>query len=239
MTPQSPLSAPPLAAEGLHRFHRRGPNEIHALRDVSLSCAPGELVAVVGPSGSGKSTLLNLLAGLDTPDGGRVLIYGDPITRVGEARAAALRARHVGILTQRSTLLAHLTVAQNLHLAADLRAKARGARPDPEALRQLLDALGIYDLRHQLPRTLSGGETARAGLAAALAGNPDVLLADEPTAELSAAEEVALLQLVHAMRPRQGVTVLVTHSPIASSGADRVVHLTDGRVTPEHAASAR
>ena len=229
--PTGAATDPPLAAEGLHRFHRRGGTEVAALRDVSLTCGPGELVAVVGPSGSGKSTLLNLLAGLDDPDGGRVLVYGRAITRVGEARAAGLRARHVGILTQHGALLGHLTVRQNVALALALRARARRTRPDRRAADALLDALGLASLRDALPRRLSGGESARAGLAAALAGTPDVLLADEPTAELSSAEEADVLALLRAVRPANAATVLVTHSAAVAAGADRVLRLAGGRLT--------
>lgn len=221
--------ARPLVAEGLHRFHRRGGTEVAALLDLSLSCEPGETIAVVGPSGSGKSTLLALLAGLDDPDGGRVLVYGEPLSHQGAARAARLRARHIGVLTQHSSLLGHLTLRENILLAAGLRARARGTATDHGAVDSLLDGLGLAEVRHALPRLLSGGETARAGLAAALAGQADVLLADEPTAEVSAAEETTVLELIRAWRPANGATVLVTHSDAVSAAADRVIHLRDGR----------
>lgn len=223
------MSSPPLKAEGLHRFHRRGNTEVAALLDLDLSCEPGEMVAVVGPSGSGKSTLLSLLAGLDEPDGGRVLVYGTLFSHRSPARNAALRARHVGILTQHNTLLGHLTVRENVLLGASLRARARGASPADHEADSLLDALGLGPVRRALPRQLSGGESARAGLAVALAGRPDILLADEPTAEVSSAEEATLLDQIKAWRPPHGATVLVTHSPVVSAAADRVLHLRDGR----------
>jgi putative ABC transport system ATP-binding protein len=222
----------PLAAEGLHRFHRRGGTEVAALLDVSLACGPGEMLAVVGPSGSGKSTLLSLLAGLDDPDGGRVLVYGEPLSHQRAARAAQLRAKHIGVLTQSSALLGHLTLRENVLLAAGLRARARRAALDVPALDELLDGLGLSDIRDALPRRLSGGETARAGLAAALAGQADVLLADEPTAEVSAAEESTVLDLIRTWRGPHGATVIVTHSDAVSAGADRVIHLRDGRAVP-------
>jgi putative ABC transport system ATP-binding protein len=222
-------AALPLQAEGLHRFHRRGNTEVAALLDVSLTCRPGETVAVVGPSGSGKSTLLALLAGLDDPDGGRVLVYGEPLSHQSAARAARLRARHIGVLTQYSALIGHLTVRENLMLAGGLRARARGTAADPKAVDGLIDALGLGKVRDSLPRRLSGGESARAGLGAALAGHADVLLADEPTAEVSAAEEATVLELIRTWRPPNGATVIVTHSAAVSASADRVVHLRDGR----------
>jgi len=215
----------PLEACGLHRFYRRGGTEIPALLDVSLTCAAGETVAVTGPSGSGKSTLLGLLAGLDDPDGGVVHVAGRRLSHQSPTVAARLRARHIGILTQANGLLGHLSVRDNVLFAACLR---RAGGPPPA---QLIDALGLHAVRDNTPRTLSGGETARAGLAVALAGAPTVLLADEPTAEVSADEETAILDLLGQWRPHDGATVIVTHSPAVAAHADRIVHLVDGRVS--------
>lgn len=218
-------AAVPVRAEGLHRFYRQGEFEVAALRDVSLSCAAGETVAVTGPSGSGKSTLLGLLAGLDDPDGGVVRIGGHRLSHLGAAASAALRASSIGILTQASGLLGHLTVLENVRFAASLRHQQG---PDPT---ELVTALGLGAVRDSRPTTLSGGETARAGLAIALAGAPLVLLADEPTAEVSSVEEKTVLQLLHEWRPPHAATVIVTHSPVVAASADRVVHLVDGKVT--------
>ncbi|WP_436531599.1 ABC transporter ATP-binding protein [Actinoplanes sp. HUAS TT8] len=215
----------PLEAYGIHRFYRRGDTEIAALRDVSLTCAAGETVAVTGPSGSGKSTLLHLLAGLDDPDGGRIDVAGQRLSHQSPSRAARLRAAHIGVLTQSSGLLGHLSVQENVRFAASL-GHARGPAPA-----ELIDRLGLHAVRHSLPRTLSGGETARAGLAVALAGAPDVLLADEPTAEVSRDEETTILDLLTRWRPPGGTTVIVTHAAAVAEHADRVLHLVDGRLT--------
>jgi putative ABC transport system ATP-binding protein len=218
----------PIEACGLHRFYRRGDTEVAALLDVSFAAAPGETVAVMGPSGSGKSTLLGLLAGLDDPDGGRVLVGGARLSHLGAAGSARLRARHIGVLTQTGGLLGHLTVLENVALALSLRRRAGGGGgPSPVAL---LEGLGLAAVVAARPATLSGGETARVGLAVALAGAPDVLLADEPTAEVSTDEEHAILDLLAAWRPIDGSTVLVTHSEIVAGRADRVLHLRDGRL---------
>ena len=215
----------PLEARGLHRFYRRGGSEVGALLDVSLTCAAGETVAVTGPSGSGKSTLLGLLAGLDDPDGGAVHVVGQRLSHQGPAVSARLRARHIGVLTQSSGLLGHLTVLENIRFAAALR---NGSGPGPD---ELLEGLGLHLVRRSAPRTLSGGEAARAGLAVALAGAPSVLLADEPTAEVSDDEEHTILGLLRQWRPRDGATVIVTHAEPVAAHADRIVHLLDGRIT--------
>lgn len=219
----------PLEARGLHRFYRRGDGEVAALLDLSFSCSAGELVAVTGPSGSGKSTLLGLLAGLDDPDGGQVLIAGERISHLGQGAAARLRARRIGVMTQAASLLGHLTVLQNVRLALSLRERGGnvGSGPSPE---ELLDGLGLGAVLRARPGTLSGGETARAGLAVALAGAPDVLLADEPTAEVSSEEEQQVLDLLVTWRPASGATVLVTHSDTVAARADRVLRLADGRL---------
>jgi putative ABC transport system ATP-binding protein len=214
----------PLEARGLHRFYRRGGNEVGALLDVTLTCEAGETVAVTGPSGSGKSTLLGLLAGLDNPDGGAVHVAGQRLSHQSPAVSARLRAQHIGVLTQSSGLLGHLSVLENVRFAASLR---NGSGPTPD---ELLEGLGLQAVRRSNPRTLSGGETARAGLAVALAGAPAVLLADEPTAEVSSAEEDTILDLLRQWRPRDGATVIVTHSAPVAAHADRIVPLIDGRL---------
>jgi putative ABC transport system ATP-binding protein len=215
-----------LEATRLHRFFRRGGEEVAALRDVSLTLRPGEMVAVMGPSGSGKSTLLNLLAGLDDPDGGAVTVAGEPLSHRPPTTQARVRGRLIGILTQSSGLVEHLDVRGNVQLAASFRP---GTSSMAE-LDRLLGAVRLADHRSARPSTLSGGETARANLAVALAGGPRLLLADEPTAEVSAAEETVLLRLLRALLPPDGATLLVTHSPAVADAADRVLHLADGKV---------
>lgn len=223
-----PATAPlVLEASGLHRFFRRGGEEVAALRDVSIALEPGEMVAIVGPSGSGKSTLLNLLAGLDDPDGGSVRVAGRQISHQSPTAQARLRGELIGVLTQTSGLVEHLDVIGNLRLAASFRPDATSSR----ALTELLEEVQLGERATARPSTLSGGETARANLAVALAGGPRLLLADEPTAEVSTAEESALLSLLRRLQPGDGATLLVTHSPGVAAAADRVVHLLDGRLS--------
>ncbi len=225
--PGAPRAEPVLEARGLHRFFRRGGEEVAALRDVSLTLFPGEIVAIVGPSGSGKSTLLNMLAGLDDPDGGSVQVTGQQLSHEPPSVQARLRGQLIGVLTQTSGLVEHLDLLDNLRLAASFRKRAEST----SALRSLLDDVQLGEHARARPSTLSGGETARANLAVALVGGPRLLLADEPTAEVSTSEEASILQLLRRLQPAEGATVLVTHSAAVAAAADRSVHLLDGRAS--------
>jgi putative ABC transport system ATP-binding protein len=218
-----------LEAHDLYRFYHASEDETLALRGVSLSLFPGETVAIVGPSGSGKSTLINCLAGLDEPDAGWVGVMGERMTRRPEADRAALRARHVGILVQSGNLLDHLCVADNLKLAICL-AGGRKRRVDVGAA---LSAVGLATRAHALPAQLSGGELARAGLALALINEPAVLLADEPTGEVDAANEAHLLELLGDRARNGGANLIVTHSQAVAAAADRVLRLVDGRLADD------
>lgn len=219
------MAEPVLDARDLYRFYHAGDDETFALRGVDLRVDAGEVVAVVGPSGSGKSTLLACLAGLDEPDGGHVSVAGTRITRRPETERAALRARWVGVLQQSGNLLEHLSVEQNV-LAA--QAFVRGTeRPTPD---ELLAEVDLGDRLRARPSTLSGGEAARAGLAVALANDPPLLLADEPTGEVDAVNERLILDLLRARAAKGKAVVIVTHSTRAALEADRVVHLRDGRI---------
>ncbi|MFD7355143.1 ABC transporter ATP-binding protein [Streptomyces sp. NPDC059876] len=215
-----------LRAKDLYRFYRSGEEETLALRGVDLRVRYGESVAVIGPSGSGKSTLLACLAGLDEPDGGVVHVGGERISHRPEAERARMRARRIGVLSQSGNLIAHLDVRANIRLA-------RGATPGTagQSVGELLDQVGLGHRARALPRELAGGELARAGLAVALANDPDILLADEPTGELDGATEQRVLRLLRSRALAGGGVLLVTHSPEAVKIADRVITLRDGRAS--------
>jgi putative ABC transport system ATP-binding protein len=216
---------PAIAASELYRFYHAGDDETFALRGVSMEVGAGEMVAIVGPSGSGKSTLLNCLAGLDEPDGGYVALFGQRLTRRPEAERALGRARSIGMLMQSANLIEHLTVEQNVRAAQALV----GGRPNT-APRELLREVGLEGRAWAWPTTLSGGEAARAGLAVALANDPAVLLADEPTGEVDEANEAVILGLLRD-RSRSGRAVLVvTHSQRVADAADRSISMVDGRI---------
>jgi putative ABC transport system ATP-binding protein len=218
----------PLQAENLYRFFHAGDDETLALRGVSLNVDAGRMVAVTGPSGSGKSTLLNCLAGLDDPDGGTVWVAGERLSRRPEEQRAELRARNIGVVYQQGNLVGHLSVRDNLRLAQRL---APG-RTAPGWADEIVEACGIARRARALPSQLSGGELARAGVAVALANDPSVLLADEPTGELDDATADRLLGLLRE-RARAGVAVvIVTHAPAVAAAADEELRLRDGSAEP-------
>jgi putative ABC transport system ATP-binding protein len=214
-----------LEADELYRFFHAGDEEVIALRGVSLTVHPGEMVAVMGPSGSGKSTLLSCLAGLDDPDGGTVRVAGRVMSRRPEQERTALRARHMGILVQSGNLIEHLSVAANARVAHRL---ARTAKP--LELAALLERLGLGGRSGAYPSQLSGGEAVRAGLAVAVVNGPDIVIADEPTAEIDRNAESQVLELLRGEVDRGVAVVVATHSAPVADCADRVVRLIDGRV---------
>jgi putative ABC transport system ATP-binding protein len=214
-----------LDARDLYRFYHAGDEETLALRGVSLHAEPGELVAVMGPSGSGKSTLLACVAGLDEPDGGLVEIAGERMSRRPEARRAALRSASIGMLFQSGNLIPHLDVEGNVLLAQEICGRA-----DPGVARAILVSLGLGARAGALAEQLSGGELARAGLAVALANDPPLLLADEPTGELDSATSDEIVALLLARAGAGCAVVAATHNQRLADAAHRTVRLADGRV---------
>ncbi|MCU0229959.1 MAG: ABC transporter ATP-binding protein [Acidobacteria bacterium] len=214
----------------LRRLTRRLPSggrELTILDSVDLAIDPGECVAVLGPSGSGKSTMLALMAGLDRPTAGEVLIDGVPIQALSEDALALLRRQTIGFVFQSYQLLGNLTALENVMLPVELAAAA-----DPQArAASLLAEVGLTERSHHYPSQLSGGEQQRVALARAFAVAPPLLLADEPTGNLDSATGGRVLDTLLALRARHGTTlVLVTHDPAVAARADRQVHLRDGRI---------
>lgn len=214
-----------LVAHELYRFFHTGEDETFALRGVSLCLSAGEFVALMGPSGSGKSTLLSCLTGLDEPDGGHVVVDGTRLTRRSEAVRARVRATNFGILLQSGNLFAHLSVVENIRLQMGLIGKVDAAH-----VGRLVELVGLQHRAHAFAAHLSGGETARAGLAVALAVDPPILIADEPTAEVDADTESRLIDHFEARRRAGLTTLLATHSPALARRADRIIRLHDGRI---------
>ncbi len=219
------IDTPVLEAIDLYRFYHAGDDETLALRGVSLRLYPREIVAVTGPSGSGKSTLLACLAGLDEPDGGTVKVSGETMSRRPENERAALRARTLGMLFQTHNLLDHLSVEQNIVLAQRL-----AGRVDPVRVSALLEEVGLSERAKASPASLSGGESARAGLAVALANDPLVILADEPTGELDEVTARRITELLRKHADAGAAVLIVTHSANVAADADREISLIDGQV---------
>jgi putative ABC transport system ATP-binding protein len=214
-----------LEAQVLYRFFRTGDEEVLALKGISLRVDSGEFVAVVGPSGAGKSTLLACLSGSEEPSGGQVTIAGKRISHRPEAERSRIRARMIGLLHQQGNLFAHLSVEDNITAAQRL------AGPGPHSSpATLLESVGLSEHARALPGQLSGGELARAGLAVALANDPAVLLADEPTGELDTSTEMRVLELLAEAAARGTAILVASHSPQVAAAADRVVRLIDGKV---------
>jgi putative ABC transport system ATP-binding protein len=222
------VSEPPLVVSGVRRTYDAESAPVRALRGADLVLEQGELVALMGPSGSGKSTLLNLVAGLDRPDDGTIVLAGQDTSTLDEDGLARLRRRHVGMVFQFFRLLEGMTVADNVALPALVAGTPRRAARD--RAHHLLDLLGLLDRADASPGTLSGGQQQRLAIARALANEPTILLADEPTGALDSeggAEIVELFRRLHA----GGQTILVvTHSEAVAAGASRVLRMQDGRV---------
>jgi putative ABC transport system ATP-binding protein len=222
------LAAPVLAARGVRKTYDADVAPVRALRGADLVVEVGVFVALRGPSGSGKSTLLNVVAGLERPDDGVVQIAGHDVAGAGEADLARLRRRHLGIVFQFFHLIDSMTAADNVALAAMAGGAPR--RAADERAHDLLDLLGLLDKATTSPAALSGGQRQRLAIARALANEPTLLVADEPTGALDSeggAEVLALFRRLHA--GGQSI-LLVTHDPAVAAAADRTVQLRDGKV---------
>ena len=221
-------SRPPrLQLRGVSRVLPSGDRSLTILDAVSLDVAAGEIVAILGPSGSGKSTMLALMAGLDRPTSGEILVDGRRIDHLSEDELALLRRRRIGFVFQSFQLLQGVSALENVRLPLDLL----GRRDAGDRARELLGDVGLSERAHHLPTQLSGGEQQRVALARAFAAEPDLLLADEPTGNLDSASGERVLELLSSLQARAGVTlVLVTHDAEVAARADRRVHLRDGRI---------
>jgi len=227
--------APPLAIEasGLTRIYRVGGTPVRSLDDVSITVARGDVVAITGPSGSGKSTLLYLLAGLDTPDKGRVLVAGVDWQALTGRERARFRRRTCGFIAQGMTLLPQATAAENVEAPLLLD----GVEPDERRHRvaQALERVGLDGEGAKLTDQLSGGQQQRVAIARALINGPAVVLADEPTGNLDSANAQSVAELlVAAARERAAAVVLVTHDAAIARHADRVVRLRSGGLAGSH-----
>jgi putative ABC transport system ATP-binding protein len=208
-----------------------GTHRVQILKGIDLEIPRGQFAAIMGPSGSGKSTLLGLLAGLDSPTTGRVILDGEDITHLSEDKMAQVRGRKIGFVFQSYHLIPTLTAEENVLLPMELAGLEEGGR---KRARELLDRVGLADRVDHYPVQLSGGEQQRVALARAFALRPPILLADEPTGNLDTATGAAVLELLLAMNREQGTTmVMVTHEQTLAASADRRIVLRDGLVVSQ------
>jgi putative ABC transport system ATP-binding protein len=226
-----PAAAVPAVARvelsGVRKTYRRGRQEITVLDHVDLRVQAGEFVALMGPSGSGKTTLLNLLAGIDRPSSGRVVVADTDLSYLGESALARWRARHVGFIFQFYNLVPVLNALDNVELP--LLLSPLGRRQRRERARRALDLVGLGDRARHYPRELSGGQEQRVAVARAVVADPALLLADEPTGDLDASSAVEVLDLLTTLVRGLGKTiVMVTHDPRAAARADVVYRLDKG-----------
>jgi putative ABC transport system ATP-binding protein len=216
-----------IAISGVNLSLGAGAARVHILKDVSLLVAPGEAVGLIGPSGSGKSTLLMVMAGLERPDSGEVVVDGTSFNALDEDGLARFRGRHVGIVFQSFHLIPTMTALENVAVPLELAGRADAHR----RAEQELSAVGLGERLHHYPAQLSGGEQQRVALARALAPDPAILVADEPTGNLDETTGAYIVDLLFTNHRERGMTlVLVTHDHALAQRCDRVVRLRSGRI---------
>jgi putative ABC transport system ATP-binding protein len=233
-TPTSPAT-PLVQIDSVEKIFHRGSEDVHVLADLNLTIPTGEFLALMGPSGSGKSTLLNLIGGLDRPTRGTVSIAGERVDQLSDRQLAGWRARHIGFVFQLYNLMPVLTAERNVELPLLLTSLTRAERK-----KHVATALAMVGLSHRaqhFPRTMSGGEQQRVGIARGIVTDPTLLLCDEPTGDLDRKSGDEILDLLQALNREHGKTiVMVTHDPHAAARATRTVHLDKGRLSTTPAA---
>ena len=219
-----------LEVKNLSKIYGKGDTLVKAVDDVSFTVEQGEFVAIIGPSGSGKSTLLHIIGGVDTPTTGNVIIDGTDITKLKESPLSIFRRRQIGLVYQFYNLIPILTVEENLTLPLLLD----GRKPNKEQIDYLVSNLGLGDRLKHLPNQLSGGQQQRVSIGRALANNPTLLLADEPTGNLdseNSKEIVALLRKFN--REHNQTVIMITHDERIAQSADRIIAIEDGKIVKD------
>ncbi|WP_428265670.1 ABC transporter ATP-binding protein [Haliangium sp.] len=236
-SPAGAAAEPIVDLSSVRKSFGSGDLAFHALKGVDLQVMPGELLMLVGPSGSGKTTLLSILGCVLRPSAGRVSLFGEPLERAGDDTLTAVRRALIGFVFQGYNLIASLSARDNVAHSLLMRGHSRAAaRREAE---HMLERVGLADTMRKKPSQLSGGQQQRVGIARALAGNPPLLLADEPTAALDAASGHTVMELMSSLSREHGTTcVVVTHDSRTFSFAQRIVHLEDGLITRPHQGAA-
>ena len=222
-----------LQTEDLEKVYKVGKVETHALRGVSMAVEKGEFVAIMGQSGCGKSTLLHLLGGLLSPTSGKILIDGEDISKVSDAKRTDIRRRKIGFVFQRFNLFPTLTADGNLRLAERIHT-GNGGAGNAEKRREILGLLKLENKMNNKPLELSGGEQQRVALARAVINSPAIILADEPTGNLDTENSEIVLKMFKELNERYGQTIImITHNPEAASYCGRVINMRDGLIVEE------
>jgi putative ABC transport system ATP-binding protein len=224
MTSDSPL----IKLEGLRKIFFTEDVETHALSDIDLEIRKGEYVSVGGPSGCGKTTLLSILGLLDSPTEGSYVLDGDPVERISGAERARVRNRRIGFIFQAFNLIGDLTVYENVELPLTYRGMAAAERN--QRVQDALERVGMIHRQKHYPAQLSGGQQQRVAVARAVAGDPSILLADEPTGNLDSANGQAVMELLRELHQGGATVCIVTHDPRYAQDAQRTIHLFDGRI---------
>jgi putative ABC transport system ATP-binding protein len=215
------------------KTYETGAGGVTVLKDISLQVQPGEFVGVVGPSGSGKSTLLNMITGIDRPTSGEVYVSGEAVHEMSENQLARWRGKNVGVIFQFFQLLPTLTILENVMLPMDF-CNVYKRRERKEKAMHLLEQVSIADHAHKLPSGLSGGEQQRAAIARAMANDPTVIVADEPTGNLDTTTANEVFALFESLVNQGKTMMVVTHDQSLSGRMERVIHLLDGRIDRDH-----
>jgi len=227
-----------IECRNLTREYRKGENVIRPLDSLDLDVEAGTFLALMGPSGSGKTTLLNLIAGIDRPTGGTLVIDGTDLTKLSRSRLAAWRSEYIGYIFQLYNLVPVLTAYENVELPLLLHDLSRAQRHEKVAM--ALDLVGLADRHDHFPRQLSGGQEQRVAIARAIVTDPKIIVADEPTGDLDAAAATAVMNLLQRLHTELNKTlIMVTHDAKTASFADRTLHLEKGRLIEDQWRSGR
>jgi ABC-type lipoprotein export system ATPase subunit len=221
----------------VNKYYKTAAGDYHALKDIELQINPGEFVSIIGKSGSGKSTLLNMISGIDHPTTGEVWVHGTPVHELNEDQMASWRGENMGILFQFFQLLPALSLLQNVILPMDLAGKYK-PRERRKRAEQLLDIVGLADHQHKLPSMVSGGQQQRAAIARALANDPPLIVADEPTGNLDSKTAETVFALFNELVAQGKTVIIVTHDSSLAKRAHRTALIADGEIVNEYVAKA-
>lgn len=230
------VSKPLIQIEGMRKWYSMGGENVNVLQDISLSIDAGEFVAIIGPSGSGKSTLMNMLGCLDVPNEGKYLLDGVEVNRLSDNGRAQIRNNKIGFIFQNFNLLNKLTALENVELPLIYR--GMGHKERRLLSQQALANVGLADRVHHRPTELSGGQQQRVAIARALAGNPPILLADEPTGALDTVTGTEILRLMRELNDQGHTIILITHDLDIAAQASRMIRIQDGRMIEDREVSA-